>query len=157
MITRKKILVILILALLSFEDGMSMAINDALDFQDCGSKYDIISLDIANCYSIPCGVTQGNLIEITYELEKTLTSDTDSVTFEAYWLVSGTQYTAFILPDNCNLGDCLSISDNRMQFTVLLYVPEIMPSMSSGSLYWRTMNAQTREMISCSRVPIYTF
>ncbi|XP_070490586.1 uncharacterized protein Npc2f [Chironomus tepperi] len=155
MITRKKIFVVLILSLLNIKDGMSKAFQNALDFQDCGSKYDIITLDIAYCDSIPCGVRQGNLIEITYELEKSDASETDSVTFEAYWLVSGTQYTALILPDHCNLGNCLSVTDNLLRFTVMLYVPEVMPSMSSGSLYWRTMNS--REMISCSRVPIYTF
>lgn len=36
MITRKKVFVILILALLNIEDGMSKAIENVLDFQDCG-------------------------------------------------------------------------------------------------------------------------
>ena len=39
MITRKKFFVIFILSLFNVKDGMSMAINDVLDFQDCGKEH----------------------------------------------------------------------------------------------------------------------
>jgi len=38
MITRKKVFVILILTLLNVEYGMSKAIENVLDFQDCGKR-----------------------------------------------------------------------------------------------------------------------
>ncbi|KAJ6637034.1 NPC intracellular cholesterol transporter 2 [Pseudolycoriella hygida] len=124
----------------------------SLDFEDCGSSYDLISVRISTCETTPCQVPMGSIVQLTADF---LTDDHDinsTLTHQANWILYSIVTPATISPEACDGDFCPFKSYEGLGFSADLMVNETLPAIK-GSLYWRVKNPYN-VLVMCFKVPI---
>ncbi|XP_037026344.1 uncharacterized protein LOC119067463 [Bradysia coprophila] len=124
----------------------------SLDFEDCGSTFDLVSVRISTCESTPCKVPMGNTVQLTADF---ITDDHDltpTLTHEAYWILYAINTRATISPDACEGKFCPFKSYDGLGFSADLMVNTTLPAVR-GTLYWRVKNPNDT-LVMCFKVPV---
>jgi len=124
----------------------------SLDFEDCGSSYDLISVRMSTCETTPCQIPMGSTVQLTADF---LTNDHDinsTLTHQAHWILFSIATPATISPEACAGDFCPFKSYEGLGFSADLMVNKTLPAIK-GSLYWRVKNPYD-VLVMCFKVPI---
>ncbi|XP_022121330.1 uncharacterized protein LOC110997471 isoform X1 [Pieris rapae] len=123
-------------------------------FEDCGSEYDLVTVNIDGCgHSPPCYVTLGDKIPVNvrfYADFASLQLDQD-VIIKLNFVNARTPVT----PEPCDILLCPVQTDALTSFTSVMSVPTNMALNQRGYLQWRVYNEQNR-VVLCYSVLVQT-
>ncbi|CRL07139.1 CLUMA_CG020134, isoform A [Clunio marinus] len=125
-----KIILSLIFFCLLMDNSLSRNANISIEFEDCGSQFELLKLQIASCNQVPCRVEKGSFVTITAEFDASNSPySQNSMTHEAFWIIDGVVHTAILIPTLCDYSsNCpRKTSDGGLEFSSDIYVSKGLP------------------------------
>ncbi|XP_067007819.2 NPC intracellular cholesterol transporter 2 [Anabrus simplex] len=116
----------------------------ALPFQDCGSQYRLISVDIPTCPTAPCTLTLGDRVNISTNFLADFKSST--VSLDAYYVISTIQIPVAVAYDPCSQSSCSVEQGETKQYGVSIDVENFLPPLD-GDLVVQLFNENSRKIV----------
>ncbi|XP_062540104.1 NPC intracellular cholesterol transporter 2 [Armigeres subalbatus] len=127
-------------------------IRNGVLFEDCGSQYDVLSIQLSSCSSSPCNMPRGTNVTVNAEFSPNGSTTTPSLLHEAYFILNAIKTKATITPTKCEGTVCPFQGDVGLKFSAEIYVSPSLPSLR-GKLRWELMN-DAKEVLLCYQIPI---
>ncbi|XP_037955701.1 uncharacterized protein LOC119685487 [Teleopsis dalmanni] len=126
--------------------------TQSLPFEDCGSQYDILYLDISCCSEIPCQMKRGTKPTV-YVIFDDEGSNTTLLKHQVRWVFNAIRTEASITPDPCDGNlECLKNNNDGKSYWATINVNNTLPTIS-GSMIWEAADANNNNVI-CFKVPV---
>ncbi|KAI8119542.1 hypothetical protein FF38_09330 [Lucilia cuprina] len=126
--------------------------SKSLPFEDCGSKYLILYLNISSCSTIPCFMRRGSTVEVNVLFD----DDSDNTKYLKHrvrWIFNTIKTQAHITPDPCDGNQkCLSNDHEGKFYWATVLVNNTLPAIS-GTMLWEAVNEYNQDVI-CFKVPV---
>ncbi|TMW50542.1 hypothetical protein DOY81_004403 [Sarcophaga bullata] len=124
----------------------------SLPFEDCGSKYTILYLNISSCSTIPCVMRRGTTAEVNVLFD----DDNDNTSYlkhQVRWIFNAIKTQAYITPDPCDgVQKCLSNDNEGKLYWATVLVNNSLPVLT-GTMQWEAVNEYNEDVI-CFKVPV---
>ncbi|XP_067617476.1 NPC intracellular cholesterol transporter 2 [Eurosta solidaginis] len=160
-----KLLYIYIVSLISMSEGFSndlqsgpnilrrtLLSSESLPFEDCGSRYEVLYIDVSNCDAIPCKMARGSTVTVTVIFDDN-GHQTSLLRHHVRWILNAIKTNAIITPDPCaDNDDCLNEDRDGTSYTAKVFVSKTLPNIS-GTMMWVAVD-QTNTEVICFRIPI---
>ncbi|XP_055906530.1 NPC intracellular cholesterol transporter 2 [Eupeodes corollae] len=125
----------------------------SLPYEDCGSHYDILLLEISSCSQIPCSMERGSQVFV-HAVFDDKDSNTQFLKHSVRWVFNAIKTAATISPDPCDGQDeCITNNAEGKSYWASVYVNSSLPVMR-GSMVWEAGNDKEKNLI-CFKIPIY--
>ncbi|XP_065074232.1 NPC intracellular cholesterol transporter 2 [Ochlerotatus camptorhynchus] len=121
-------------------------------FEDCGSRYDVISIRLSSCSSTPCSMPRGMNVTVNAEFSSNGSPSMPSLMHEAFFILNAIKTKASITPTTCEGVACPLQGDIGLLFSASIYVSPSLP-MLRGKLRWELKNDK-KEILLCYQLPI---
>ncbi|EDS36659.1 conserved hypothetical protein [Culex quinquefasciatus] len=121
-------------------------------FEDCGSTYDVLSIEMSSCSSTPCTMVRGTHVTVNAEFTANGASTGSSMEHEAYFIINAVRTKATITPTKCEGTICPLQGTLGLLFSASIYVNPQLPALR-GTLQWKLKNA-SNEALLCYKIPI---
>ncbi|XP_055851645.1 mite group 2 allergen-like Ixo r 2 [Episyrphus balteatus] len=125
----------------------------SLPYEDCGSRYDILLLEISSCNTIPCSMERSSVVYV-HAVFNDKDSDTQFLKHSVRWVFNAIRTQATISPDPCDGQDeCITNNPEGKSYSAAVYVNSSLPVMR-GTMIWEAGDNKDASLI-CFKIPIY--
>lgn len=125
----------------------------AVDFEDCGSEYDALTINIDGCTTVPCNVVAGSSTTVTSSFKADFESNV--LYQEVYLRLNGINIDVEATPAPCTAGSetvCPVKAGAVNQYSAVVRFSSDLPPVA-GSLYWKLNNSDGSNVI-CYKVAV---
>ncbi|XP_023711765.1 uncharacterized protein LOC111866759 [Cryptotermes secundus] len=132
---------------------LGCACTIAVDFEDCGSEYDALSISIDGCSTLPCNLVAGSSTTVTSSFKADFESNI--LYQEVYLRLNGINIQVEATPAPCTAGSetvCPVKAGAVNQYSAVVNFSSDLPPVA-GSLYWKLNNSDGSNVI-CYKVAI---
>ncbi|XP_053945850.1 NPC intracellular cholesterol transporter 2 [Anastrepha ludens] len=124
----------------------------SLPFEDCGSTYDVLYVNISSCSSIPCQMVRNSTVTVNVIFD----DNGDNISLLIHrvrWIFNAIKTNAAITPDLCDDNQhCLIDETDGKSYDAQVYVNSTLPNIR-GTMMWEAVNQNNVEVI-CFKIPI---
>ncbi|XP_021915170.1 epididymal secretory protein E1 isoform X2 [Zootermopsis nevadensis] len=129
------------------------ACANAVEFEDCGSVYDALAINIDGCTSAPCNILIGSSTTVTSRFVAGFESD--ALYQDVYLRLNGINIDVDATPAPCSAGSetvCPVKAGAVNQYSAVVKFSEDLPPLA-GSLYWKLNNSDGSNVI-CYKIAV---
>ncbi|XP_035894694.1 NPC intracellular cholesterol transporter 2 [Anopheles stephensi] len=127
-------------------------VSSSLIFEDCGTKYDVISINLSSCATAPCTMHRGANITVKAEFSSNGATTDSVLKHEAYFILNSVKTQAVITPTTCEGSVCPLQGTHGLLFSANVYVNADLPPIN-GKLRWELKN-KYGDMLLCYQLPV---
>ncbi|XP_040156783.1 NPC intracellular cholesterol transporter 2 [Anopheles arabiensis] len=127
-------------------------VSSSLIFEDCGTKYDVISINLSSCATAPCTMHRGTNVKVKAEFSANGASTDSVLKHEAYFILNSVKTKAVITPTTCEGSVCPLQGTQGLLFSADIYVNADLPPIN-GKLRWELRN-KWGDVLLCYQLPV---
>uniref|UniRef100_A0A182VYS3 MD-2-related lipid-recognition domain-containing protein n=1 Tax=Anopheles minimus TaxID=112268 RepID=A0A182VYS3_9DIPT len=127
-------------------------VSSSLVFEDCGTKYDVISINLSSCATAPCTMLRGANVTVKAEFSANGATTDSVLKHEAYFILNSVKTKAVITPTTCEGSVCPLQGTQGLLFSASIYVNADLPPIN-GKLRWELKN-KWGDMLLCYQLPV---
>ncbi|XP_058060040.1 NPC intracellular cholesterol transporter 2 [Anopheles bellator] len=126
--------------------------SSSLIFEDCGTKYDVLSINLSSCSAAPCTMQRGTTVGVKAEFTANGASTDSILKHEAYFILNNVKTKATITPTTCEGSVCPLQGSAGLLFSADIYVNPSLPPIT-GKLRWELTNSKGDTLL-CYQLPV---
>ncbi|XP_053670222.1 NPC intracellular cholesterol transporter 2 [Anopheles nili] len=126
--------------------------SSSIIFEDCGTKYDVISINLSSCSSAPCSMKRGTNVTVKAEFTSNGASTDSVLKHEAHFILNSVRTKAVITPTTCEGSVCPLQGAHGLLFSADIYVNASLPPIN-GKLRWELRN-NWGDTLLCYQLPV---
>uniref|UniRef100_A0A182M268 MD-2-related lipid-recognition domain-containing protein n=1 Tax=Anopheles culicifacies TaxID=139723 RepID=A0A182M268_9DIPT len=106
-------------------------VGSSLIFEDCGTKYHVISINLSSCATAPCTMHRDANVTVKAEFSSNGASTDSVLAHEAYFILNSVKTKAVITPTTCEGSVCPLQGTQGLLFSASIYVNADLPPVGS--------------------------
>ncbi|KAL5284503.1 hypothetical protein ACFFRR_006660 [Megaselia abdita] len=124
----------------------------SIPFQDCGSEFDIVELNISSCTELPCQMPRGTPVNVS-TMFNDFGKSPNLLKHRVRWDIQSVKTDARVTPDPCfEKNECFYEEIEGTVSLATVFVNSNLP-LFIGTMDWEVMD-DSDERVMCYKVPI---
>uniref|UniRef100_A0AAG5CVQ8 MD-2-related lipid-recognition domain-containing protein n=1 Tax=Anopheles atroparvus TaxID=41427 RepID=A0AAG5CVQ8_ANOAO len=127
-------------------------VASSLVFEDCGTQYDVLSINLSSCLTAPCSMKRGAYVAVNAEFNPNGPTTDSVLKHDVHFNLNGVKTQASISPTTCEGSVCPRQGAHGLLFSANIYVNPSLPPIN-GKLRWELRNT-SGDILLCYQVPV---